>query len=362
MSEFLHQSFMSQALEQAKRGRFTVSPNPMVGCVIVQDNKVVATGFHERAGHAHAEVNALIAAGIKTKGATAYVTLEPCCHTGKTPPCTDALIQARIKRVYVACEDPNPLVSGKGVALLQQAGIEVHVGIMTNEAQKINEIYFHYMRYRKPFVIAKWAMSLDGKTITHESDSRIISNKVSHQHAHELRRQVDAIIVGANTVIKDDPLLTVRFVDESSESIKQPLRVVLSSRGNLPLNLNVFNESIPGDTLLITTLAADKKWLEQAKDKGISAWIAPSMANGKISLGELLAELGKREITSVLVEGGMQLQQQFFAEKLINRTHVYIAPCIIGTLEKKMPLYDMVYSASQGDCHLSAYSEEHIYV
>lgn len=358
MSQFLHHSFMSHALELAKRGHLTVSPNPMVGCVIVRDNTIVATGFHQRAGSAHAEVEALLAAGSQAKGATMYVTLEPCCHHGKTPPCTDAIIRAGIKQIYVACEDPNPLVSGKGIATLQQAGIDVEVGLMADEGKRLNEVFFYYMKHRTPFVIAKWAMSLDGKTITHEKDSRIISNSVSHEHTHQLRQQVDAIIVGANTILKDNPLLTVRLNHPLAESFKQPLRVVVTSRGELPLHLNIFDKNLPGSTLIVTTSAANKKWLQQVSEKNIAVWVAPSTSHKKVDLAALLVELGRREITSVLVEGGRQLHQQFFAEKLIDRFHVYVAPCIIGITEKKQILQKVECKALQGDYHFSGYMKE----
>jgi len=349
MSNNLHHYFMTETLKLAQRGRLSVSPNPMVGCLIVRDGQVVGSGFHQRAGNAHAEVLALKMAGEKAQDATMYVNLEPCCHYGKTPPCTDAIIAAGIKVVYVACEDPNPLVAGKGIAALRQAGLLVEVGLSQQEAQQLNEIFFHYMRYQTPFIIAKWAMSLDGKTVTHEKDDRMISNADSRQHTHALRQQVDAIMVGANTLMRDNPLLTARA---EGGDVKQPVRIILTSQGGLPLHLNVFDKHLSGRTLVVTTSAVDKDWLRQVEEMGVECCVVAAK-NNQVDLHALLQELGKRGVTSVLVEGGMALHQQFFAEQLVNRVDVYLAPCVIGLSEKKQFIQSVRQEIFSGDYYFS---------
>jgi diaminohydroxyphosphoribosylaminopyrimidine deaminase/5-amino-6-(5-phosphoribosylamino)uracil reductase len=345
---------MSSAIQLAMQGRFTVSPNPMAGCILVKDDKIIGQGFHQQAGGPHAEVIALQQAGGAAKDATAYITLEPCCHFGRTPPCTHALIKAGVKTVYVACKDPNPLVAGKGLAELQAAGIAVQVGLHEKEAIELNEIFFHYIQHKKPFVFSKWAMSLDGKTITHAKDDKAISHFLSHQHAHQLRQQVDAILIGANTAIQDDPLLTVRYASGVAPT-KHPLRIIVTGRA-LPAHLRLFDGTLPGKTLIATTEGTDKNW-NALRDKNIEILALPENADKKVSLPDLLTALGKREITSLLVEGGATLHQAFFQENLVNKIHVYVAPVIIGALEKKRPLCNVQVSALGNDFYFTAKSE-----
>jgi diaminohydroxyphosphoribosylaminopyrimidine deaminase/5-amino-6-(5-phosphoribosylamino)uracil reductase len=324
-------NYMIQALELAKRGRYTVSPNPMVGCLIVKDDEIVGRGYHQKAGEAHAEVFALREAGEQAKGATAYVTLEPCCHHGRTPPCTLALIQAGINKVVLAGQDPNPLVAGKGIAELKAAGIEIELDVCHAEARELNKIFFHYIQTQRPYVIAKWAMSLDGKTITAADDSKQISNIDAQHDAHDLRRQVDAILVGAQTARDDDPQLTARLADASID--KQPLRIVLSHSGKLSPELKLFSNELPGKTLLaVTDAAMAKKW----QCTGVETLVHHDLT-------DLLQQLGERNITSLLVEGGENIRQQFFAANLINEIIIYVAPVIIGDLEKKLPLNNISY-------------------
>lgn len=344
MDSTLPQDYMLKALALAERGRFSVSPNPMVGCILVQGNTIVGSGWHERAGESHAEIYALKEAGLQAKGATAYVTLEPCCHQGRTPPCTEALIKAGIKKVYIACLDPNPLVSGKGVAALCEAGIIVEVGLEEEKAKNLNKIFFHYITHKRPFVIAKWAMSLDGKTITHPVDLRQISCKESSHHTHsEIRQQVDAILVGANTAAQDDPSLTTRI--EGKEIDKQPIRIILSSDGALPKNLKIFTGKLPGKTIVVTTKPLTISSVEiivVAKDK-----------NNRIDLHALLQELGKRQITSLLVEGGMTVHESFFEQDLVNQISVYVAPVIIGNMEKKKKFENVDFGKIGEDFYFS---------
>lgn len=349
MSMTTHSTYMTTALALAAKGRYTVSPNPMVGCVIVKNNEIVGQGYHVQAGGPHAEVIALQQAGANAKDATAYVTLEPCCHYGKTPPCTNALIQAGIKKIYIASLDPNPLVAGKGLNQLKQAGIEIETGLLETEATILNEIFFHFMRTQKPFVIGKWAMSLDGKTITHADDTNHISNTVSQENAHYIRQQVDAILIGAKTAMYDNPQLTVRYKAENVTTIKHPLRIILTRYGDLPTDLTVFDETLPGKTLVATTRHAKHNWIHALTEKNIDVVILPMLANENIDLNALLTVLGQKGISSLLVEGGMTVLHDFFHANLINKIHVYLAPLIIGTLPKKQPVFNIQTSNIQTD-------------
>lgn len=350
-----HSEYMTLALQLAQRGRSTVSPNPMVGCVIVNDNKIVGTGYHQKAGGPHAEIFALQEAGSRAKNSTLYVTLEPCCHYGRTPPCTQALIQAGVKRVYVACTDSNALMSGKGIEELRKAGIAVDVGLHEAEAKKLNEVFFHYIQHKRPFVYAKWAMSFDGKTTTHIDDTRNISSKASQQASHQLRQQVDAILIGANTAIHDNPLLTARLTDHPA--VKQPTRIVISSSGDLPLHLNVFDTSL-STTIVATTNKANKDWVREIREKNIDVIILPTNNNAHVHLPSLLDELAKKEISSLLVEGGMTLLHDFFNENLVNKIQVYLAPMIIGSLKQKRRLFNVNTSTINHDFIFTADYED----
>lgn len=348
-----HIEFMTLALQLAERGRYSVSPNPMVGCVLVKDQQIVGTGYHQFPGEPHAEIHALQMAKEQAKDCIAYITLEPCCHSNKrTPPCTQALITAGIRKVIIACEDPNPQVQGNGVAALREVGIEVEVGLLEKEAQQLNEIFFHYMHYRRPFVIAKWAMSLDGQTITHAEDSRTISSAASHETSHLLRQQVDAILVGSATAVKDNPLLTARHTQNSYG--KHPLRIVITAAGGLPLELNLFNPDLPGHTVVVTTDTANPAWCQTLEQRQIEVMLLPKNAAGKVELRTLLEKLGQRGITSLLIEGGMQVHQAFMQEHLINKYHVFIAPTLIGPWTHKMPLQHTIIQSSGEDIHISA--------
>lgn len=324
--------YMNEALILAKRARLTVSPNPMVGCIIVKDDQVISRGYHQRAGTPHAEIHALRDAREAANGADLYVTLEPCCHYHRTPPCTDAIIQAGIAKVYVACVDPNPQVAGKGIKILEAAGIPVTVGLAEKPAKELNKIFFHYMLQQKPFVIAKWAMSLDGKTVTHPIDSRNISSPQSRAMTHLTRQRVDAILVGAKTAVFDDPLLTVR----TNKTAKHPIRIILSSDGNLPPNLKMFSQELPAKTIIATTNTS-----YSSPHKHVEALILRKNIEGRIDLNHLLIELGKQEITSLLVEGGMTTHESFIAEELVNEFQVYIAPVIIAARKKKKILTNL---------------------
>lgn len=329
---------MQQALQLAELGRKTVAPNPMVGCVIERDGKAVGYGWHKKAGLPHAEIEALRDADGKAKGANVYVTLEPCCHYGRTPPCVDALIEAQVKSVHIAVCDPNPLVSGRGVKKLKEAGVKVYVGEEQKAAEKQNEVFFHYITTKRPFVIAKWAMSLDGRIATDSGHAKWITNAKARKHVHQTRRQMDAILVGVNTVIKDNPQLTVRLVNDRISKVHHPLRIVLDSIGRIPFGSEVLNVDLPGKTLIATTEKSEQGWRKKLLKQGCEVLVLPQDRFGKVDVKALLDELGQREITSLLVEGGSETFTSFVKEGLVNKFHIYVAAKLVGGEKVTAPL------------------------
>lgn len=349
-----HEKYMQMALQLAERGRYSVSPNPLVGCVLVNDDHVVGSGWHEKAGGPHAECFALEQAGSRAHGATAYLTLEPCSHVGRTPPCAPQLVAAGIKTAYIATLDPNPLVNGQGVAHLQAAGITVHVGLCAEAARQQNRIFFHFIQQKKPFVIAKWAMSLDGKTSVQKGDDRQLSSEESQHKTHELRHGVDAIVVGSHTAIQDDPLLTVRYLDTI---LKHPIRLILCGQTLLPFNLRVLDQTLPGATWLIVPENIDAAWYQAAQKQNVTVIPCMTDEKGQIHLPTLMDYLATKGITSILVEGGMSLLQSFFTAGLVNESHVFLTPTIIGSLAKKMKMTVNSMQAVGVDYHLTATHE-----
>lgn len=335
MTHNIHIEYMQRALQLAERGRCTVSPNPLVGCVLVKNNHIIASGWHQKAGEPHAEIIALDQIGDDAKGATAYITLEPCCHTGRTPPCVDALIKAGVQMVYVACLDLNPLVHGEGIARLQAAGIETHVGLCEQEALQQNRIFFHYISKKTPFVIAKWAMSLDGKTTVTPGDHPRLSSDASLQEAHALRQTVDAVLIGAKTALLDNPLLTVRY---QTTIYKQPIRIVLMGQEPLPEHLHLFDADLPGETWMIIPETIDLTWRAARMKKNVQMMPCKTGPDGRIHLPTLMHLLGEKNITSLLIEGGMTVQNAFFAHDLVHETHVFLTPFLINTLPTKQAL------------------------
>ncbi|RLB07963.1 MAG: bifunctional diaminohydroxyphosphoribosylaminopyrimidine deaminase/5-amino-6-(5-phosphoribosylamino)uracil reductase RibD [Deltaproteobacteria bacterium] len=315
--------FMKRTLLLARRGIGRVSPNPLVGAVIVRHGEVIAEGYHRSFGGDHAEVDAIKRARGDVKGGTLYVNLEPCCHWGKTPPCTDALIKGGIKRVVVGTLDPNPSVNGKGVKILREHGIEVEVGVLEEEARKLNEVYFNYILTGLPFVTIKYAQTLDGRIATSLGESRWISSENSRKLAHRLRAQHDAILVGIGTVLADDPSLTVRWTKG-----KDPLRIVLDSRLRIPLNAQVLLEE--GDTLVVTTDQYDREKFAEIKKKGKEILIAQRDKKGWVELQPLLKTLIKKDVSSILVEGGRKVITSFLKDNLANRMVIITAPLILG--------------------------------
>ena len=332
-----HETHMRRALELAELGWGRTSPNPMVGAVIVLDEEVVGEGWHEGPGTAHAEVMALAHAGERARGATVFCTLEPCNHTGRTGPCTRALIEAGVARVVVAAEDPNPLVEGRGFAVLEAAGVGVASGTMEAEARSLNEAFERHAVTSLPFVVLKMASSLDGKTAAQDGTSKWITGEAARQDVQRLRAWSDAIVIGAGTAIADDPSLTVR--DERFAKARPPLRVVVDTAGRVPPTGRLFDESAP--TLVATT--------ERAPDGVVDAWTAagadvlvlPPDAEGGVSLGDLLEALGKRDAQGVLVEGGARLAKSFVRDELVDKIVVYMAPALLGgasTVSEALPL------------------------
>jgi len=318
--------FMWMALDLARQGRGRTSPNPLVGAVVVQGTEVVGSGYHQYAGSPHAEIVALKKAGEKARDATLYINIEPCNHHGRTGPCTEAIIKAGISRVVAAMEDPNPLVSGRGFARLSEAGIKVKEGVLENKAKKLNEIFIKYITTGLPFVGVKVAMSLDGKTGTHTGESHWITGEKARQFVHRLRDQTDAIMVGIETILKDDPRLTARVEGGGG---KDPLRVIVDSRARLPLDARVISSSSSAGIILAVTEQSSEEKCRALRDKGVEVMVIPSVED-RVDLVALMKKLAERELTAVLVEGGGTLNFSLLQRSLIDKLFVFIAPLIIG--------------------------------
>ncbi len=331
-----NKKYMRLALRLAIKAKGRTSPNPLVGAVIVKDNRIIGRGCHRRAGEPHAEINALNMAGERARGATLYLNLEPCAHFGRTPPCTKRIISSRIKEVVIAMIDPNPLNCGRGVKKLRKAGIEVKVGVLEEEAKKINEAYTKYITTKKPFVILKTAMSLDGKIATKTGDSKWITNEKSRKYVHKLRREVDAILVGIETVLKDNPRLTSRIQDPGSRiPVRNPIRIVVDSKARIPLRARVLNKKAP--TIIATTKFALKRKIEALRKKGVKVLIIKDR-DKKVNLKKLLKKLGELEVTSLLVEGGGKINASFLENSLVDKVLFFIASKIIGGEEALTPV------------------------
>ncbi len=324
---------MKQALSLAKLALGQVSPNPAVGAVVVSNGEVVGQGYTQSPGSSHAEIVALKQAGERARDGMMYVTLEPCCHYGRTPPCTQAIISAGITEVHFAMFDPNPQVSGLGKKELEAKGIKTYVGEYEEEAKQINEAYTKFITTGMPFVTAKFAMSLDGKIATRSGNSKWISSEMARKRVHNLRYATDAIMIGVNTVLIDDPELTARSCSGRGGTAKmQPLRVVVDSKGRTPLTARVFNA--PGKTLLALTGLVKPEGKKAFAQAGIEVLELPS-TGGLVNLRELLKVLGEQEITNVLVEGGGILFGSLFDNGLVDKVVAFIAPIIIGGEEAK---------------------------
>ena len=329
---------MEHACHLARQGAGSVEPNPMVGAVLVDDNlTLIAEGFHARFGGPHAEIVALDHAGQQARGSTLFVTLEPCCHFGKTPPCTDALIRAGIRRVVVAQTDPFPEVAGKGIEKLRQAGIEVEVGLLEETVHRLNAPFRKLVETGLPYVHAKWAMSLDGKIASSTGRSQWISNEKSRARVHQLRGRMDAILVGIGTALADDPLLTARPAGP-----RVATRIVLDSQARLPLQSQLVRTVADGPVLVVVGESAPVENIDRLRQAGVEVLQLPAVASKAsdlhISLTPLLQELGRRRMTNVFIEGGSQIHGAFLDAGLIDELHVFIAPGVLGGAHAKSPI------------------------
>ncbi len=317
------ETWMRRALHLAEKGRGRTSPNPMVGAVLVKDGQIVGEGYHDQAGGDHAEVIALRKAEINARGATLYLNLEPCTHFGRTPPCVPQIIEAGVRRVVIGMMDPNPLVNGKGSESLVQAGLNMTMGILEKECQKLNEAFSKYILKKEPFVILKVAATLDGKIATRDGNSKWISGEASRRYVHRLRDQVDGIIVGIGTILRDDPLLTARI-----KKGRNPYRIVLDSRLRIPERSKVVERS-PLKTIIITTERAPKERVKRLEERGIKIFVVDSKAE-RVNLKSCLSVLGDMEMVSLMVEGGSQVNGSFLDEKRIDKLILFISPKLIG--------------------------------
>ncbi len=359
--------YMQRALTLAEGGLGLASPNPLVGCVIVKEQRVVGEGYFERYGEPHAEVNALRDAGAEARGATLYTTLEPCCHIGKNPPCTDAVLAAGVARVVAATTDPNPKVAGGGLARLRTAGLEVTLGICEAEARRQNESFFYYIRTQRPFATLKCAITLDGKIATRTGASRWITGSPAREWVHRLRHAADALLVGSGTAIQDDPQLTTRLPGGGGIN---PLRVVVDSTLRLTVSSQLAAVTPDCLTLVATSDRAPMEKQRQLEDRGVEILRLPSYADGRVDIDALLIELGTRRVTNLLVEGGATLSASLLKRRLVQKVMVFVAPKIIGgdginvvatfgveAMSDALQLYGMTSKHVGEDVMLEAYLE-----
>ena len=326
------EKYMRLAMQLAGNAIGRTSPNPLVGAVIVKDNRVVGCGWHRKAGTPHAEVHALNQAGELAQGADVYVTLEPCAHYGKTPPCAKALVEAKVKNVYGGLLDVNPKVAGKGFKILEDAGIHVEYGFLQDELRKQNEVFFKWIEHKKPFVVLKAAMTLDGKIATATGQSKWITNETSRAYGYKLRDIYDGIMVGINTVIEDNPMLTARV-----DGGKNPIRIVVDSSLKIDINANVVQDK-SAKTIIATTDKADKDKILKLQAQDVDVIVVDKDENDKVDIEKLLDILGQQNICSILVEGGATLSGSFVAKKLVDKVYFFIAPKIVGGKEAKTPV------------------------
>jgi diaminohydroxyphosphoribosylaminopyrimidine deaminase / 5-amino-6-(5-phosphoribosylamino)uracil reductase len=314
--------YMSLAINLAKGTLGQTSPNPVVGAVLVNENQIVGMGAHWKAGEPHAEVHAIQMAGEKAKDATLYVTLEPCSHFGKTPPCSDLVIRTGIKKVFIATTDPNPQVAGRGIERLKNAGIEVEVGLLQQEALELNKVFFYNIRTGLPYVTLKTAISLDGKIATVTGESKWITGESARNDVHRFRHWHDAILVGVNTVIKDDPTLTTRLTSGG----KNPIRIILDTHLKIPIEANVITDQ-QSPTWIVTGSEVNPKLESEFRNLGIEI---VKMASPHISIPEMLKVIGEKGITSLFVEGGSEVHGSFLKDRAFQQVIAYIAPKLIG--------------------------------
>lgn len=327
----MNSDYMKLAIALAKKGQGYVSPNPCVGAVIVKEDRIIGSGYHQRYGAPHAERNALSHLTEDASGAQMYVTLEPCCHQGKQPPCTHAIVESGIQTLYIGSADPNPLVAGKGIAYLRQHGIQVVTDVLKDSCDKLNPVFFHYITTKMPYIVMKYAMTMDGKIAAVTGESRWITGEKAREHAHQLRHQLTAILVGIKTVIKDDPMLTCRL-----DNCKTPLRIICDSRLRIPLDSQLVKSArqIP---LIVAFTEASPSTQEHLEALGVRLIQTPS-ENGHVNPSWLMKELGSQGIDSILLEGGGTLNESFLKSNLVQRVLVYIAPKVFGSNSAPTPV------------------------
>ncbi len=325
------QEYMKMALKLAEKGCGFVAPNPMVGAVIVKNGKVIGSGYHQKYGELHAERNAILSCTEPTEGAAIYVTLEPCCHYGKTPPCTDAIIESGIKTVVIGSEDPNPIVSGKSIDILKEHGINVRTDILKDECHKLNEVFFHYIQTVTPFVVMKYAMTLDGKIATYSGKSKWITNEISREHVHHSRHKYSAIMVGVNTVIADDPMLTCRIPEG-----RNPKRIICDTNLRTPLTSRIVQSAGEVPTY-IATASEDKEKIREFVHRNCKIIHVPKRSE-QIDLKILMKKLALEKIDSILLEGGAELNFNALKSGIVNKVQSYISPKIFGGSKAKTPV------------------------
>jgi diaminohydroxyphosphoribosylaminopyrimidine deaminase/5-amino-6-(5-phosphoribosylamino)uracil reductase len=355
----MHESYMQRTFELAKLGWGRTNPNPLVGAVIVRDGKIIAEGYHEKLGYAHAEVAAFKNAKEDVRGGTLYVNLEPCSHYGRTPPCAKTIIEKGISEVVIAMTDPNPKVAGRGIEMLKEAGIQVVYGILEKEAKKLNEIFIKYITQKRPFVIMKTAMTLDGKIASVCGDSKWISGETSRQYVHTLRNRVAAIMVGINTVLADNPSLTTRL---DSGKTRDPVRIVIDSKGVIPLDSRVINVESSAGLILATTTALEHEKERLLMNKGVQI-LKLDGPGGHVDLVKLMDQLYKLEIDSVLLEGGGELNAAALDSGIVDKVMTFIAPKIIGGRDAKTPVEGvgikiMEHAVKLQDINISRFDED----
>lgn len=330
----MEKKYMERAIALAKKGMGFTSPNPLVGAVIVKDNRIIGEGYHEKCGELHAERNAFASLTESAEGATLYVTLEPCCHYGKTPPCTQAIIEHKIGTVVIGSRDPNPLVAGKGVKILQQAGITVVKDYMREECDAINEIFFHYITTRRPYVAMKYAMTLDGKIATRTGASKWITGEQAREQVHKLRHQYKGIMVGIETVRLDDPMLNCRI-----EGGVDPVRIICDSYLRIPMESQIVQTAGQIPTIIVVSEHAEgvEEKAKELEAAGVKLLFLPEQ-NGHIDLLALMEELGKMEIDSILLEGGGTLNESALQSGIVQKLYAYVAPKIFGGSNAQTPV------------------------
>ncbi len=319
------EKYMQLALDLAASARGNTNPNPLVGAVIVKDGVIVGTGLHRKAGEPHAEVHAFRMAGEHAKGATLYVTLEPCSHYGKTPPCANLVKESQVSRVVVAMQDPNPSVAGRGIKLLRDAGIEVEVGVLEDQSRRLNERFIHNMLTKRPFVLSKYAMTLDGKIAAHTGHSKWVTGEAAREDVHHIRHEVDGILVGVGTVIADNPSLTTRLKEEYG---KNPARIIMDSTLRIPMHANVLNVE-EAKTIVVCSEGVEQEKITALADKGVTVIPVRREREGLV-IDEMLEKLYLLGLTDILVEGGSAVNASFLQSGAINKYVIYVAPKVLG--------------------------------